>query len=242
MCLSRKIDWEKIFDCYCKLLSFEYIESNAYNDDPPFGKIKVSKDEFIIDVKKHFLRNASQQNTNIAFLVLRKKLPVLAEYLILHCYENHLLNRREFAKIFLNIYTKERKDCTLFTEDKYDKLLEIFRDFRKDFSINKKDKKHIKMLSKEFNIYRGTAGRTFDVSKRGISWSLDRNTAEEFAKANMDFYKTSFSLILEGTISKKDIIVFLNHLPSGRFENEIIVNPYDIMNTKVIDTYKNEQS
>ena len=228
--MKKQINWTTVYDRVLPKISLEYIESKSYRHIPPFDIEKEDKDVFLKTVKDAFLQMV---NTNVynGFYNLQKNLPLLAEHLTIESYDNKLLDKNEFSKIFIAIYANAKKDCTLFSNQiSSDKLLEIFKYCNKTCVVNNTDEQYFKNLPNEINIYRGTAGRTEDVAKSGISWTLDYDIAKEFAEYNKDYYKTKSHHITEGTILKENIIVYVHH--SARNEHEIIVNPADIYNHK----------
>lgn len=229
-----QIDWESIYDNFVLKLSSEYIESESYESSPDFSCKKVPAEVFLENVRNNFLRSV-RQNIYFAFSTLQKKLPVLAEHIILHCYEKGLLEINEFARVFIRIYTYENIENTLFSKDiKYDKILEIFRYCKKGCNLEKEKKNNLNKLPDEIRIFRGSAGREFDDVKRGISWTIDKKTAISFAKYNGEHFKTESYLIIQGVVKKKDILFISNR--TGRFENEVIVDPAKIRNIQILST------
>lgn len=234
MTLKMEIDWGSIYDNFMLKLSSGYIENRSYVCSPDFTLKKVPAEVFLENVRSNFLRFV-RQNIYYAFSTLQMKLPVLAEHIILHCYENKIIEINEFARVFIKIYTYENIEDTLFSEViRYDKLLEIFLYCRKGYALNKEDKSHLEKLPNEIKIFRGSAGREFDIVKRGISWTIDKEIAIRFAKNYRGHFKTESYLIIQGIVKKKDIVFFTNH--SGRYENEVIVDPDKNRNIKILRT------
>lgn len=226
--MKKQINWETLYDGSLSKISSDYIESKCYSTNHNFKTIKQDKNEFLSNVKDNFL---CELNTSIyhSFYNLQKRLPLLAEHLTLECFNNKLLDKNEFSKIFVDIYSYAKKDSTLFSNQiGSDKLLEIFKYCDRSIVMNEVDTDYFKTLLDKIKIYRGTAGLTNDLAKSGISWTLDRDKAKEFAEYNKDYYKTKSCLIIDGIILKKDVIVYIHD--SARYESEVIVNPADIFN------------
>jgi len=92
--------------------------------------------------------------------------------------------------------------------------------------MNIGDRTRLKHLQEPIEIYRGTAGKTEQCAKTGISWSLSREEAEKFGKAYKDCFHTDSYLVSKGLIAKNDIIALINS--NERLEKEVIVNPEKI--------------
>lgn len=228
--MKKQTDWTILYERSLLKISPEYIDSKCYSINYNFEIIKKNKGEFLSNVKDNFFR---EHKTSIyhALYNLQKRLPLLAEHLILECFENKLLAKKELSKLFIAIYSYAKKDSTLFSKEiSGNKLLEIFDYCDKSVVMNEIDSDHFKTLPDKIKLYRGTAGLKYDIAKIGISWTLDRIKAKEFAEYNKDYYKTKSCLIINGIVFKKDIIVYVHS--SARFESEIIVNPIYIFNHK----------
>ena len=229
--MKKQINWDIIYDRALSKISSDYIKAKSYKQTPDFEMVKQDKDMFLEVVKSNFFQRLDTSVYDAFYNLGKFHLPLLAEQLILESFENKLLNKNEFSKIFIAIYANAKKDCTLFSNQiSSDKLLEIFRYCNKTYVVNKRDKEYFKNLPNEINIYRGTAGKTEDIAKSGISWTLDYKIAREFAEYNKVFYKTKFHHISEGTILKENVILYIHY--SARHEHEIIINPRDIYNHK----------
>lgn len=90
----------------------------------------------------------------------------------------------------------------------------------------------LEILSDKFVIYRGTSLEEYKSLKFGQSWTLDKAIAQDFAenhKENPKIVQMDNKVILETTINKKDILVYII---DGN-EEEIVVNPNSICNDRV---------
>ena len=82
------------------------------------------------------------------------------------------------------------------------------------------DNKELKLLNKlpnEITIYRGGSKTELKTKKFGISWTLDKNIAENFANVKSIRDKKEM-VVIEKIISKKDVVAYL----ISRKEEEII--------------------
>lgn len=228
--MGKEIDWASLFDKFVSELNAIYINSKSYKIEHDFNKVKLNPDLFLEQIKTNFLQNIDS-NIYRAFCILQKQLPLLAEHLILYSYNNKLLKKNVFSKTFVRIYAYAKKDFTLFSNEiNSDKLLEIFKYCDKSSMINDEDEQLFNSLDNVIKIYRGTAGKTEEVAKKGISWTLNYEKAKEFAEYNHKHYNADFKHITEGTIQKENIIVYIHN--SERFEHEVIVDPSKIYNHK----------
>ena len=86
-----------------------------------------------------------------------------------------------------------------------------------------KDRKWLNALSQPLQIYRGCGSHNYT----GWSWTTDRKCADAFVKRTIDH--TGY--VLSTTVDFNDIIAYMN----DRDEHEIIVNPKNIKDVKIID-------
>ncbi len=235
---KRKIDWEKLFfenqskidqsymlDRYRQSQhGLDYLFLGYSNNETYESYIKRLKSRFLDEIEKGFIIGAFQN--------LQKQIPVLAELILLECFNGRLLNREIFTKIFLSVFIYAKKDRTTFSNELSNaRVLVIFQYCISKLLTSKNDSKYFKTLPKSLVIYRGVAGKVFDDAKSGISWTLKVDVAETFAKYNFEYYNSNSAMILKADILKKDIIAYIDD--AGRNEAEIIISPEKLMNIRI---------
>lgn len=113
--------------------------------------------------------------------------------------------------------TSQDPNCSL------SQLIEWFTEADKKALMDDEDYQVFDTLPSEFSVYRGisTHGNT-----NGLSWTLNRETAEWFAKRfSFDGGKGT---VIEATAKKEDVLAYFN----DRNEQEIVINPQKLVNVK----------
>lgn len=212
-------------------ISKEYFEErfqiklNEFNPSKEYSRILKNKEVFYKSIKKHFLITIKSDPVS-AFTTLHSNLPLLAEHLIYCVHKEKLLEEKIFCKCFCRIYLWAGKRNSLFKHViKYEELLQIFTEYDFKSIMDKEEKQILKQLPKKVNVFRGAAGLSLDEAKAGISWSLKRETAIDFAKSNQKIFNTSSNLVLDAIIPRNKILGLF--LVKG--ENEVIIDPTEII-------------
>lgn len=222
--------WAKLFDEWLEKIAPQYIESKSFSITPDFQHEKTDPTEFQNNLWFCFLNLVDRKIDN-AFILLQNRLPNLAEHIILSCYEGKLVSKKKFAKLFIATYTNGPKYQNLFSSEiKTSKILEIIKYCGMNNIMNKVDRSYYKWLPEIIPIYRGTAGRRINESKNGISWSLCRNKAKEFALFNKKYFDSNYGIIIDAMIKKSDVLLYVHE--SARFEYEAIINPENILSIR----------
>lgn len=113
--------------------------------------------------------------------------------------------------------TSQDPNCSL------SQLIEWFTEADKKALMDDEDYQVFDTLPSEFSVYRGisTHGNT-----NGLSWTLNRETAEWFAKRFS--FDGSKGTVIEATAKKEDVLAYFN----DRNEQEIVINPKKLVNVK----------
>lgn len=134
--------------------------------------------------------------------------------LIFFKYTKQYLSEKDFAEMLKFCWTT----CESPMNDANVTKKEIvcwFTDANKNFLMSKEEKKIHKSLPQMVEIYRGTRSAAY---KLGVSWTLNRETAEWFAKrfsnSNDECHLYSYR------IDRRDVLCYINE----RNEQEIIIN------------------
>lgn len=225
------MNWKQKYEQEIAKIPDEYfderfqIELNKFNPSKEYSQIPENKKEFCKSIKEQFLITIKSDPIS-AFTTLNKNLPLLAEHLIYCVHKEKLLEEKIFCKCFSRIYLWAGKRNTLFKHViKYEELLQIFTEYDFKSIMDKEEKQILKQLPKKVNVFRGVAGLSLDEAKAGISWSLKRETAINFAKSNQKYFNTSCNLVLDAIIPRNKILgLFL-----VRGENEVIIDPTEII-------------
>lgn len=228
------MNWESKYDEYVLKMSEEYFEERfEIRQDVPFEFVYKYENirEFLNDNKTNFL-NFIVSDPLSAFRNLQSQLPILAEHLIYCAHKEQSLSEKDFCKCFLRIYLYAAKGKTLFKHlISYSELVEIFSTYNFKSIMDTDEKKQFEKLQTSVALFRGSAGIDFDEAKKGISWSLNYDRAEEFALYDRDYFNANSAIVIDATISKKDILVFSNL----RGEYEVIINPDELRNIRFRD-------
>lgn len=234
--MNPKTEWKTHLKEAAKNISVSYlklrIEQTSTDDlmlDIP--ERKVSPKGLLKDVSEQFLRNVDEYPA-AAFHTMQRRLPLLAEYLIVDSFKKKLLDRNTFSKIFRDIYLYLKIDNTIFFNVvKPIVMIKLFGYCNPEILMNIDERNHIKNLPKNVTVYRGIAGRSFRQGKAGISWTLDRDIAKRFATHNHGFFKAKSCFIIKAQVKKEDIVAYIHS--SGRYEHEIIAKPSKIMDHRL---------
>jgi hypothetical protein len=232
--IKKSVNWEKLFDISLKKLRPEYIKlkCDRKRGPVPSDNMQINIVECLDDIKSKFLREITTIDIYEKFVSLQKRLPLLAEYLILDCYDKKVLSKLKFSKIFANIYVyaEKGKSMTLFTNAMNDKILDIFKYSHKSGIMNLKDRKFLRSLPHKVIIYRGVAGKPINEAKNSISWTLEKEQAKVFGDRNMELYKCTSFLLLQVEILREEILCYFHD--THRYESEVIVEPKNLSNIK----------
>lgn len=235
-------NWELLFKNATSKIELSYVRKRMLQTaDPIFMDIpprKISSKKLILEVKEQFLYNADK-NIYHAFVSLRKRLPVLAENLLMDCYEHKVMYKNIFSKVFGMLYAYSMKDRTIFsTQIKRDRMLELFRYCNPNVLMNIGGRNRLKKLDNTVTIYRGAAGRTVRQAIAGLSWTLEYGHAATFAKFNYKFFKVKSCFVIKAQINKKHILAYIHS--SGRGEHELILDSLKISGSQIMRIRKSD--
>lgn len=133
-------------------------------------------------------------------------------------YIKRYLSKEDFSKLLADAWTITEKPSS-DQNVSISTFIKWFESCDKKHLMDKDDYNFYNNLADEIVIYRGVCGTKN--YKKGISWTLNKETAEFFSRrwsADSDGY------ILSGIAKKEDVLAFFN----SRNEQEIIINPSKI--------------
>lgn len=245
--LDQNISWGELFDNALKIIPKATILNDYkiyFNTEKEVINFYLKRqttttlNDFIKRSREVFLSRISENYHDAAFANLQKHLPTISEHLILTCYKSKILDINTFSKTFLNLYVYAKKGNTLFsTVIKPLEILEIFKYCNRNILMNIGERNKLKHFSSELQIYRGVAGKSESKALQGISWTINREIADGFGKYDMDKFGLKSYDIIEAKISKEFVFAYIHS--TGRYEDEIIIDPSKIFEPKIIKTFAN---
>lgn len=127
----------------------------------------------------------------------------------------HNLSDEEYWEVLSEIWTDSENIWQNDTE--WRNCLESEREGRSKYFMDEDEQKVFKALPAEVEVYRGYA---HDGASEGLSWSLNKERAEWFAKRLVHRPEEKPRLV-SGKVKKQHVLAYLN----GRQEEEIVVMP-----------------
>jgi hypothetical protein len=190
--------------------------NSIFDNDPLTGKMEVmdSEEKRQLAVEKRLKLLESHSDIFSIFMIVNK--PYRIQFL-------------DLIKTFLD----DKEYNTLLSESWCDvewphiegvqKLTKLFKLSKKELLMDEDELIEYNKLPEKITVYRGLQGKKSPI--RGLSWTLDLETAKWFA------HRFNFNgKIYQATITKKNVFMFTN----SRNESEAVVNPYKLKDIKVI--------
>lgn len=201
------------------------INREIYEDNGAPKLLDICEKDNLKYATKVYSEQISQVKSYSDFLIIINK-PYLGIFLKM---TSNLLSKEDFASFLSSAWTYMEFPGSSRDEVTIDEYLSYFKEADKEYLMTDEERASLEDFPEEVEIFRGVLNDKESVS---ISWTVDRDVAEWFAKR---FLQSGTSgTLLSAKINKKDIVAYFTR----RSESEVIVDYNGVRDIKVVESYE----